>query len=344
MKSYMLIHELNMTGVPMAALNLIRGLKAQDKSSDITLVVIGEKPKKDIPKDIKIIFLGVKRGHGLIGKVRYLFQSLYELWSFLRVVQVKSLFVWSKEFAAICKVIKPVYTTILAVNATDMRQSISTKRFSFFVGKLYSLLLRNMPMIAQSKGLAEGMREYGLKDITVIYPPLDKKFFVDNNEAPTNKMVWIGSLTDRKQPGFAISLAILLNIPIEIIGDGPLIGKLGSHPLVQFRGNQKDVLPYLKDAGVLILTSKYEGFGMVLAEAVAQGVPVVSLDCPHGPAEIIENGVNGYLAEDFDDMVAKIKIVMGRKWDKTILRESVIKFHPDKIIQEYKDIMENVFN
>lgn len=51
-------------------------------------------------------------------------------------------------------------------------------------------------------------------------------------------------------------------------------------------------------SSVCVLTSHYEGFGLVLAEAFGHGVPCVAFDCPFGPASIIEDGRNGYLIED----------------------------------------------
>jgi glycosyltransferase involved in cell wall biosynthesis len=52
---------------------------------------------------------------------------------------------------------------------------------------------------------------------------------------------------------------------------------------------------------MLVLCSKTEGLPMVLIEAMQSGVPVVSVDCPYGPADIIRNGENGFLVPMNDD-------------------------------------------
>lgn len=55
-----------------------------------------------------------------------------------------------------------------------------------------------------------------------------------------------------------------------------------------------------KECSICILTSVYEPFGLVLPEAMSCGLPVVSFDCPYGPADIIQDGVNGYLIKNRD--------------------------------------------
>ena len=62
---------------------------------------------------------------------------------------------------------------------------------------------------------------------------------------------------------------------------------------ISFKGFYKNVWDHIKEADVLLLTSKYEGLGMVLIEAAARGISLISSDCPVGPKEVINN--NGYL-------------------------------------------------
>ncbi len=67
---------------------------------------------------------------------------------------------------------------------------------------------------------------------------------------------------------------------------------------VQFCNPQKDIELAYSEASINLLTSRYEGFGLVLLEAAACGVPSVAFDCPVGPKSIIINGKDGFLIKD----------------------------------------------
>lgn len=88
---------------------------------------------------------------------------------------------------------------------------------------------------------------------------------------------------------------------LEIVGDGYLrssleqqISRLGLCR-VSLSPPTSDIQSKYLGASCLVMTSRYEGFGMVLIEAMSHGVPVVAYDCPYGPREIIVDGVCGYL-------------------------------------------------
>lgn len=61
---------------------------------------------------------------------------------------------------------------------------------------------------------------------------------------------------------------------------------------------KQNVNEYFEEASIFAFTSRYEGFGMVLLEAMSFGIPCISFDCPSGPRDIISNDINGYLIEN----------------------------------------------
>lgn len=74
-----------------------------------------------------------------------------------------------------------------------------------------------------------------------------------------------------------------------------------------------DVQSVYQNSSVFVLSSRYEGFGLVLLEAMAHGVPVVSFACPNGPLELICDGENGLLAspEDIESLAEKMILLIN---------------------------------
>lgn len=89
---------------------------------------------------------------------------------------------------------------------------------------------------------------------------------------------------------------------LRILGDGfqrnelkRQARKFGLYDRVELPGTTTDMAGEWAKAGIAALTSRTEGFPLVLQEAMAAGVPLASFDCPSGPREIVEHGVNGLL-------------------------------------------------
>lgn len=109
---------------------------------------------------------------------------------------------------------------------------------------------------------------------------------------------------------------------LKIYGDGPekasleaMVAQRFKNGNVRLMGRTDDVPAVLMESSGLLLTSKYEGLSLILAEASSLGVPPVSYDCPKGPAEIIEDGRNGFLVKpgDVEDMARKVCLLIEDK-------------------------------
>lgn len=117
----------------------------------------------------------------------------------------------------------------------------------------------------------------------------------------------VGRLTEAK--GFDILLRAWKQVvaaapgwKLRIVGEGEcraelehLGAQLGLHDSVSLPGATSQIAAQYRDAGIFCLSSRYEGFGMVLIEAMAFGLPVVSTDCETGPREILRDGFNALL-------------------------------------------------
>jgi GalNAc-alpha-(1->4)-GalNAc-alpha-(1->3)-diNAcBac-PP-undecaprenol alpha-1,4-N-acetyl-D-galactosaminyltransferase len=105
-------------------------------------------------------------------------------------------------------------------------------------------------------------------------------------------------------PAFAALAGRFPDWTLTIWGDGDLRGaleaqreRLGLGARVRMPGRTKTPDVEMRTADVFVLSSRYEGFPNVLAEAMANGAAVLSTNCPSGPADLIESGVNGLLVE-----------------------------------------------
>jgi glycosyltransferase involved in cell wall biosynthesis len=148
-------------------------------------------------------------------------------------------------------------------------------------------------------------------------------FYNSKEKTLTNeklRLVNIGSLVDKKNQTFLVDVAALLkynNIPFELnlIGEGPnrdiLQEKIQENGLTDFvilPGNVDNVEEYLWLSDIYLHSATYEPLGLVLLEAMAAGLPVISLD-GKGNRDIIEEGRNGYMIFKQDPVLFADKIM-----------------------------------
>lgn len=146
------------------------------------------------------------------------------------------------------------------------------------------------------------------RTVVIPNPVVLKEIF----ESPLNNKIAIAVGRIQYQKGFDTLVEVFKRVHtkhpdwiMQIYGDGNLRAELvkqikdsGLEGVVNLMGRSTEIYKKLRDASFYVMSSRFEGFPMVLIEAQSQGLPIVSFDCPNGPSDIIENGVNGILVED----------------------------------------------
>jgi len=162
-------------------------------------------------------------------------------------------------------------------------------------------------------------------DVMVALTPQDQEYYNDNKinsvyipngivtqkikktESSRKYILFVGRLSEEKQPIEAIRLFMEnqvydLGFKLRIFGHGDQEQEVLNY--IQLNGYSKYVEIIVgetnpdiiyRDAYALLMTSKIEGFPMVLLEAIVREIPCIALDCPYGPRNIIRNQVNGFL-------------------------------------------------
>ena len=122
--------------------------------------------------------------------------------------------------------------------------------------------------------------------------------------------------------------------------------KLYNHAILM--GPTQHIEAELLNASIYALSSRFEGFGMVIVEAMQCGVPVVSFDCPKGPSEIISNNVDGILVEDgnVEEFAKALMELMGnpekRKQFGKKAVENVKQYEIENIGKIWRDTIDEI--
>lgn len=127
-----------------------------------------------------------------------------------------------------------------------------------------------------------------------------------------------------------------------------LATQLGLNQTVRFFEPVMDIQQKFLASSIMVLASRSEGFGMVLIEAMACGVPCVSFNCPSGPGDIIKDGKDGFLvtpqnvsglAESIKRLIGdeKLRIKMG-----AIAYQNINRFLPEKIMKQWDELFKTV--
>lgn len=136
---------------------------------------------------------------------------------------------------------------------------------------------------------------------------------------------------------------------LMILGEGPertsleaLVRELGLENAVELPGFVTNPYAYMNAASFFVLSSRWEGFGNVLVEAMACDTPVVSTDCPSGPAEILEGGRWGALVPVGDTEAMAEAIRHPPRGEALRPRVRATAFSPESAGSTYLDVLEEI--
>ena len=144
---------------------------------------------------------------------------------------------------------------------------------------------------------------------------------------------------------------------LEIYGEGglkleleSLIAKLNLKKHVFLRGRTTDIFKVMSNSSLFVLSSIYEGFGLVIVEAMSCGLPIISYACPCGPKDIITHGRNGYLVPCYNEKALSNRIcdlIENEDIRKDMglnAIERVKDYQIDIITQEWMDLFNRLIN
>lgn len=164
-----------------------------------------------------------------------------------------------------------------------------------------------------------------LSNVSVIPDPIPISIPPSVSNLQTKRVITIGRYAYQK--GYDLLLQAWAEVEkqcpdwtLDIFGQGDqteyreLMAALGiDSNRCHLNGSIEDVVKAYHDSSIFVLSSRFEGFGLVLVEAMACGLPVVSFDCPAGPDEILTDGTDGLLVSsgNIHDLAEKLMTLMS---------------------------------
>ncbi len=305
-----------------------------------------------------------------VNHARYSFLPLLK---YLNKNKPKTLLVFNYELSVILVILRFIFrikTNIISRNINTLSiKLLELKKDNlwqkFVVRSLLKYFYNKVDhVINQCNGMKDDLISIEPKfcnNSSVIYNPVADYIsnYANSNDLRQTKkenyILYVGSLEKQKAIHYALEAFAGItykfpNLRLKILGRGSLEKDLKKKAedlrvaeLVDFEGFKKNIISHYLHAKVTMLTSLYEGFPNTLVESITLGTPVVSFDCPNGPNEIINNGINGYLVEfmNIEDLKDKLFKAVSQKFNTEEISLSAKRYQQKEIIEDYEKLINN---
>ena len=221
--------------------------------------------------------------------------------------------------------------------------------------KFLSSLSKVDCVVALSEGDAEEWRYFHHN--VIVIPNMLHPCKVEPSSLTSKRVIWVGRFDYQKRAEVAIDIwkQVADKFPdwcLDIYGDGEYESEVtimaSSTWNVFIHKPTSRIFNCYSNSSILISTSLFEPFGLVIAEAMSCGLPVVAFDCPYGPAAIISEGVNGFLIP-FDNMqcfAEKLSLLIEdtslRKQMGQAALDSSGRFNADLVMPQWMALFEEL--
>lgn len=313
----------------------------------VTLIVLGfEKDSVYDTKGVKVVYLEKSR---LIKSVPLLFHSLKRIRPHIVMSSIGHVNIMMGLFSILFRNIKFVGREASVISSMS---KFSTKKWLLPKSVTKFLYNRLDAIVCQSKDMFHDfIKIYGFpkERMHIIHNPAPNKTKVSKQRlSGTKRLITVGRLSPEK--GHERLLKVLSSVNFDftytIVGSGDqepkikeLAKELGIISKIDFVNHTKNVSKYLNVHDIFMQGSYVEGFPNALLESCAAGTPVIAFNAPGGTKEIVENGVNGYLANNEVEFKKYLEKMVGMDWNSTGIMESVYKkFDSKHIVQKYQNL------